>query len=124
MPTVLIVEDDPVVSESLELALLVVPGVEVRSVGSVEQARRALGSDDPIDAVITDVHLPGEDGLSLVNALRTMPGRSHLPVIVTTSSREPSIRQRATEMGVRAFLEKPWSASELRSTVHSLFNGT
>lgn len=124
MPTVLIVEDDPVVCESLELALLTLPGIEVRAVTSAEQARTALGSADPIHAVITDVHLPGEDGLSLVLALRTMPGRSATPVIVTTSSREPSIRQRAAAMGVNAFIEKPWSGAELRNTVQSLVHGT
>lgn len=124
MRTVLIVEDDPVVCESLELALMILPGIAVRSVGSVEQAREALSSDDCFDAVITDVHLPGEDGLALVASMRGMPGRCNLPVIVTTSSREPSIRQRAAAMGVKAFLEKPWSAKELRNTVHSLFDGT
>lgn len=124
MPTVLIVEDDPVVCESLELALLILPGISVRSVGSVEQARAALSTDERFDAVITDVHLPGEDGLALVASLRRMPGRCNLPVVITTSSREPSIRQQATAMGVKAFLQKPWSAKELRNTVHSLFDET
>jgi CheY-like chemotaxis protein len=124
MPTVLIVEDDPVVCESLELALLTLPGIEVRSVSSAEQARTALDSPEHIDAVITDVHLPGEDGLSLVHALRTMPRRAGLPVIVTTSSREPSLRQRAADIGVNAFIEKPWSGVELRNAVQSLVHGT
>ncbi|MDZ4799331.1 MAG: response regulator [Bryobacteraceae bacterium] len=124
MRTVLIVEDDPVVSESLELALLILPGIAVRSVSSVEQARDALSTDERFDAVITDVHLPGEDGLSLVASMLRMPARCNLPVVITTSSREPSIRRRAAEMGVKAFLEKPWSAKELRNTLHSLFDGT
>jgi two-component system chemotaxis response regulator CheY len=124
MPNVLIVEDDPVASDLLELVLLRLPGVSVRILPSVEAARVALASEEKFDAVITDVHLPGEDGLSLIAWLREMPRRQGTPVIVTTSSREPSIRSRAEAMGVRAFIQKPWSASSLRDTVHSLFNET
>lgn len=123
MPRLLIVEDDPVSLEILELALLRIPGVSVAAFSSVEDAQAALASDELFDAVITDVHLPGADGFSLVAMLRGMPGRSATPVVVATSSREPELRRRAEAMGVRAFLEKPWSANGLRDTVHSLFNG-
>jgi len=119
---VLIVEDDAVASELLELALLRLPGVSVRSLPSAEAARLVLATDEHFDALITDLHLPGEDGLALVESLRNMPGRSAVPVIMTTSSREPEVRRRAEQMGVRAFIEKPWSANRLRDTVHSIFN--
>lgn len=126
MPHVLIVEDDPVSSDLIELALLRCPGpgITFRSMRSVEEARIALASEEVFDAVITDVHLPGEDGLSLIACMRAMPARSGMPVIVTTSSREPEVRRRAESMGVRAFIQKPWSPTGLREAVHSLFNDT
>lgn len=124
MPRVLIVEDDTVASDLLELTLAGLTDISVHVVGSVEEALVALASEECIDVVITDVHLPGKDGLSLVASLRMMPDRARLPVIVTTSSREPEIRRKAEDMDVLAFIEKPWSATRLRDTVHSLFHGT
>jgi len=124
MPRLLLVEDDPITRDLMELALLRVPDVSFASAGSVEAARILLAGGETIDALITDLHLPGEDGLALVRSLRAMPARRHLPVIVTTSSRDPEDRLQAEAMGVRAFIEKPWSAATLREAVHSLFNGT
>jgi CheY-like chemotaxis protein len=123
MANVIIVEDDPVSSDLLQLALLPLRDISVHAFSTAEAARVALASDEQFHAVITDVHLPGEDGLALVAAMRNMPGRSAMPVIIATSSREPEVRRRAEAMGVRAFFEKPWSASRLRDTVNSLVNG-
>jgi len=119
----MVVEDDPVSSEMIEIALALMPGISIRACSSAEAARRAL-TEETVDAVITDVNLPGENGLALVELLRNTPKWSALPVIVTTSSREPEVRRRAEAMGVRAFLQKPWSPGSLRDTVHSLFNDT
>jgi two-component system chemotaxis response regulator CheY len=124
MHNVLVIEDDAVVSEMLEIALLSIPECSVVCLRSAEDARKRFASGDSVDVLITDVHLPGEDGLSLVEALRNTPERRGLPVIVTTSSREPALRQRAESLGVLAFLEKPWSLAGLRNAVHSVLNGT
>jgi CheY-like chemotaxis protein len=74
--------------------------------------------------IITDVHLPGEDGLSLAAAIPGMPGRSNVPVVVVTSEAAEHVQHRASAAGVRAFLRKPWSASQLRETVNSILNAT
>jgi CheY-like chemotaxis protein len=124
MFNVLVVEDDAVAADLMELALLRIPGLLVQTVHSAADAREALASDKHFSAVITDVHLPGEDGLSLAEGIRRIEGRSGVPVIVVTSSRDARIEQRARAAGVHAFLEKPWSAARLQDTVHSILNGT
>ena len=112
MHKVLVIEDDIVVSEMLEIALLSIPECYVVCVRSAEDARRLLATGDACDVLITDIHLPGEDGLSLVETMRSNPDRKELPVIVMTSSREASLRQKAESLGVRAFLQKPWSPQD------------
>src|SRR5437764_310934 len=124
MRRVLVVEDDAVVSEMLEIVLLGIPGSTVSCLRTAEDARRVFAAGDSCDVLITDIHLPGEDGLSLVENVRSMPGRRELPVIVTTSSREPELRRRAESLGIHAFLEKPWSPAGLRNAVNSVLNGT
>ncbi|HYO82267.1 MAG TPA: response regulator [Bryobacteraceae bacterium] len=117
MRTVLVVEDDPNAAELMELALLQTPDVAVQLVNNAADARNALSCPwSHFDAVITDIHLPGEDGLSLTEGIR------NVPVIVVTSSPDPALRERAAAAGARAFLEKPWSASHLRDTVNSVLD--
>ena len=118
MRKVLVVEDDPNAAELMEIALLQTPDVAVECVTNAADARRALATENGrINAVITDIHLPGEDGISLAGTIH------HVPVIVVTSSREPGLREQAVAAGARAFLEKPWSAAHLRNTVNSVLNG-
>lgn len=124
MFTVLVVEDNPVTAELLEMVLIRIPGLLVETVRSAGEAREALASSRHFSAIITDVHLPGEDGISLAGSVRTMAGRTNVPVIVMTSSRESGLRERAEAAGAYAFIEKPWSAVQLRDTVNSLLNGT
>jgi two-component system, chemotaxis family, chemotaxis protein CheY len=121
--TALVVEDDATCSDLLELVLLDIPNLDVHVVSTAAAARKALQSERSFALVITDVHLPGEDGLSLVEAMRTMPGRQGLPVVVLTSSRDEEIEDRASGMGVSAFFRKPYSPAVLRNAVNSILNG-
>jgi two-component system chemotaxis response regulator CheY len=121
---VLLIEDDLTCSEMVQMALLTVPGLLVKAVRSAAEARRSLATADPYALVVTDVHLPGEDGLSLVEALRNLPGRAALPIVVTTSDRDVAIRERADAIGVQAFFEKPFSPTQFRKAVNSILNGT
>ena len=124
MNNVLVVEDDAIAADLVELALLRIPGLLVHSVRSAAAAREVLATGKRFSAVITDVHLPGEDGLSLAEAIRRMDGTGRGPVIVVTSSKDATIKARAQAAGVHAFFEKPWSALQLQDTVNSLLNGT
>ena len=122
MYNVLVVEDDPITADLMIMVLLRMPGLLVDAVGTAGDAREALASEKHYSMIITDVHLPGEDGLSLARSIPDMPGRSMVPVIVVSSETEEHIRARASEAGVRAYLRKPWSASQLRETVNSVLN--
>jgi CheY-like chemotaxis protein len=124
MNNVLVVEDDAVAADLVELALLRIPGLLVQCVRSAAAAREVLATGKRFSAVITDVHLPGEDGLSLAEAIRRMEGAGRVPVIVVTSSKDATIKARAKAAGVHAFFEKPWSALQLQDAVNSLLNGT
>jgi two-component system chemotaxis response regulator CheY len=122
--TALIVEDDASSADFLETVLLDVPGLDVIIVQSAAAARRALLSERQFALIITDVNLPGEDGLSLVASVRGMPARKATPVVVITSDDDESLERRAAGMGVRAFFTKPYSPGRLRDIVHSILNGT
>lgn len=73
----------------------------------------------PVDLVIADVNMPVMDGLMFVRCLRSSPSQSlrKLPVILLTSE---SVEAAAKEAGANAFVRKPVTNHELRSTVLSL----
>lgn len=106
--TVLVVDDDP----SLRLLCRVnleLEGYRVVEAANVETARAAL-ADEPIDAILLDVHLGNDDGLALLPAIEDR-GPS---VALLTGSPGVHLPEGATVIG------KPFSIEELSETVRRL----
>ena len=72
------------------------------------------------DCLITDVRMPGINGLELQQRLRALG--SSVPVIIITSSTDPMTRVRALEAGAHAFLTKPVSNDVLIHHLKSALN--
>ena len=105
---VLVVEDDPTVSEVVARYLTRAGyDVEVEHDGAVA-LERALG--DPPDLVVLDVMLPGLDGLSVCRRLRE---RHPVPVVMLTALGESDERIAGLEVGADDYLTKPFSPREL-----------
>lgn len=102
-PNVAIVDDDEGVRASLENYLRSA-GVAVRTFGSAESF---LASPDRLatDCLITDLHMPGMDGLALQAELNRR-GRA-FPVIVMTAFPTDAARAESARQGAAAFLAKP-----------------
>src|SRR6202171_4309231 len=84
--TVLIVEDAEPCRDTLEVALMKVPGVLVHSVATAEEAltRLAFGR---VCALVTALHLPRMDGFELIQAIRSEPHSVSLPILDRKSTR-------------------------------------
>lgn len=121
--TALIIEDDISCSDLIEMVLSSIPDLSVQTVRNGIQARKHLASSRVYSLVITDFRLPGEDGLSLIQAIRAMPSRSGLPVLMVTSTTDLEVRRKAEAVGANGFFEKPFSPARLLEAVHSLLNG-
>jgi signal transduction histidine kinase/CheY-like chemotaxis protein len=116
---VLVVEDDPNTLEMLTEALET-GGAQVTAVSS---ARRALDSLDAArpDVIVSDIAMPGEDGLWLMRRLRTLPGRTgRTPAIALTALARMEDRTRALTAGFQMHLAKPIRVDELRNVVATL----
>ncbi|GMR11024.1 MAG: hypothetical protein BMS9Abin28_1848 [Anaerolineae bacterium] len=73
------------------------------------------------DLILTDMMMPEIDGVGLIKRLRATPAWADIPVIVVSAYSEPEIQENAFEAGAADFIAKPFSASELRSTVGAYF---
>lgn len=104
----LIVEDSPVIQESLR-HFLADSGVEADYVGDAEEALVRIGRSRP-DAVILDHFLPGMDGLELLHELRREERWRSLPVVFLTAAAGPVVQEIEAQLPALApcrLLRKP-----------------
>jgi CheY-like chemotaxis protein len=102
---ILVVEDNPMNRELL-CDWLEAQGHEVFSVEDLSAAFRALEGQQP-DAVLLDVQLGNEDGLSLAAWMRKQPKLSRVPVIAVTAHAMATEQQRFLQAGCNACVSKP-----------------
>jgi len=118
-PAIYVVDDDESVRSSLANYLRAA-GREVRT---FESAASFLASSDRVatGCLVTDLHMPGMDGLALQQELNRI-GRG-FPVIVMTAYPTAAARARSAELGAAAFLEKPVDPDELLERIDAILNG-
>ena len=114
-PHVLIVDDDPDLCGLLS-EYLAANGLDVESAGDGNAMRQAMANRAP-DAVILDLMLPGEDGLSLTRELRA---RSGVGILMLSARGEEMDRVIGLEVGADDYMAKPFSLQELEARVRAL----
>jgi|GEM_PF-2523443 len=71
----------------------------------------------PVDMVITRLHMPAMDGLTLLDRARAHAANADLPFIVFSESGYPEDRQRALDQKANCFLMEPVGSQELRAAI-------
>jgi len=108
-PCILLVDDDAALRELITLRLEA-NGFRVESVGSGEAALAQLALARP-DAVLTDMQMPGIDGMALFRSIHSRDPA--LPVIVLTAHGTIPDAVAATQQGLFGYLTKPYDAAVL-----------
>jgi two-component system phosphate regulon response regulator OmpR len=118
--TLLIVDDEPDVREVLEEYFV----GHAYAVFAAESgaAARTLAGQHPIDLALVDIHMPGEDGLSLARHLRERYAR--MAIIMLTSAATVLDRIVGLEMGADDYVPKPFDPRELEARVKSVLRRT
>jgi len=112
MATVLLVDDDPGVLFTLE-EVLTSRGHTVMAARSGEEALTRL--DDQVEVVITDLAMPGMDGLALLSAIHARD--AGLPVILLTARGSERAAVAAIKAGAHDYLAKPFAVDEIAIVV-------
>jgi signal transduction histidine kinase len=79
-----------------------------------------LASREAPDLIVTDLMMPGIDGLELTRRLRDNARTRHIPILMLTARGELDDRVRGLETGVSAYLTKPFSPKELITRARQL----
>src|SRR5467141_560367 len=102
---VLIVDDDPDLLQALPQALrLRMEGLTVDTADSAAAALDQIGAHD-YDAIVTDIKMPGMDGLALLAEIRRQ--QPDTPILTITGHGEDVLAIQALRSGAHDFIQKP-----------------
>ena len=112
MKTILIVDDEAGIAESLKIALK--PAYRFLWAANGDEALK-LFHRNQIHLILLDIVLPGQDGLELLKRFREV--EPSLPIIMLTATRTVKTAVDAMKIGATDYLNKPFSVEELRLTI-------
>lgn len=116
---ILLIDDEPSIREPLT-DYLVGQGLSVTAVSSAAEARAMLLSQS-FDLVVSDIMMPGEDGLSLTRHIRA---NSDMPVILLTARAEDTEKIVGLEIGADDYVVKPFNPRELVARIRTVLRRT
>jgi len=119
---ILIVDDQEYNISLLERMLARAKFVHVRSTADPFQVERLMEELAP-DIVLLDMHMPGMDGLQVLQQIRMRTeGDGYLPVLMLTADTTPEVKQKALQAGANDFLTKPFDRTEVLLRIRNLLN--
>ncbi len=120
MPTALLIEDNDS-NQHLATFLLEKAGFVVTQAGDGAIGLASAQRERP-DIIVLDIEMPEMDGYETLEHLRADPRTRDIPVLVASSYAMPGERQRAMELGVQDYLEKPFDPDDFINRVRQLLS--
>ncbi|HHQ41882.1 MAG TPA: response regulator [Chromatiales bacterium] len=121
MKKALLVDDSTTLLMSIE-GVLKKAGWEVRTATGGREALATLASYKP-DLIITDLNMPGMDGITLIREIRKLPQTRFVPILMLTTESLQAKRQEAKAAGATGWLVKPVQANALMDVVRRVVPG-
>ena len=121
MKSILIVDDHPLLLEGLEKLIELEEELRIcGKAGSVKEALALVETDSP-DLVLTDLTLPGRNGMELVKDLKV--ARPDLPVLVMSMHDEMIYAERVLKAGGRGYIMKEAPSAQLLQAIRKVLAG-
>lgn len=118
MSTILIVDDEPTVRETL-LAMLEGQGYAIAEAVNGPEAIQKAGELRP-DLILLDVMMPGMDGYEVCRRIRSTPDLAEVPIVILTALDDRASLLRGIESGADDILTKPVDRQELRARARTI----
>jgi two-component system chemotaxis response regulator CheY len=72
------------------------------------------------DLVLTDLNMPGMNGLALIREIRKLPNYVGVPIVFLTTESDAGLKQQAKEAGATAWIVKPFQQDQLLAAVRKV----
>jgi signal transduction histidine kinase/ligand-binding sensor domain-containing protein/DNA-binding response OmpR family regulator len=114
---VLLVEDDEILAKGLINFLSNYFNLHYAT--NVSDALKLIKNTNP-DLILSDIHMPGEDGFWFCKKLKTNRETSHIPLILMTAANDSTTHQESLDSGADAYIQKPFEKKLLIKTIYNL----
>jgi len=115
MPSVLAVDDSQSMRDLVRFVLQRAGYEVVQASDGVEALEVARGTR--VDLVLTDVHMPRMDGITLVRNLRGIPEYKYVPMLILTTESSTEKKLEGKQAGATGWIVKPFDPPKLLATV-------
>jgi DNA-binding response OmpR family regulator len=115
---VLVADDDPVILRLIEVNLGL-EGFEVETATGGEEAIAKAGQTQP-DVILLDVMMPGVTGWEVAARLKADQATAHIPLVFLSARTQEEDKRKGEELGVAAYVSKPFDPVELVATIRRL----
>ncbi len=121
MTRILLVDDHPLLRQGIAMTIEAEPDLQVvAQAGDADEALARFAEAAP-DLVITDISLPGANGLELMKNLLTL--RPELPVLVVSRHDEDLYAERAIRAGARGYVSKLAAGDQIVAAIRRVLRG-
>ena len=114
--TVFLVDDSATILLSIS-GILAKAGYGVEKAANAEEALKKFGAGVKVDLLITDLNMPGMNGIELIREVRKLPAYRFMPILFLTTESQQSRKLEAKAAGASGWIVKPATADELLNTV-------
>ena len=116
MKTIFLVDDSATILLSIS-NLLGKANYATEKAGSAEEALKKFGAGVKVDLLITDLNMPGMNGIDLIKEVRKLPAYKFRPILFLTTESQQSRKMEAKAAGASGWIVKPATADELLNTI-------
>ena len=120
VPTVLVVEDDPVILRLLEVNFEL-EGFKVILAHDGNEGIEAARSDRP-DIIVSDIMMPKASGIELVQALKGDASTASIPIILLSAKAQTGDLKSGMDSGADDYVTKPFEPLDLVDRVNALLS--
>src|SRR5215467_10084755 len=120
MALILAVDDSTTMRQMVSFTLSNA-GHEVLEAQNGDEALK-LAKNNKFDLIITDVNMPGMNGIELVRALRALPECKFTPVLMLTTEGGADMKQQGKAAGATGWIVKPFNPEVLLSTLKKVLD--
>lgn len=94
-------------------------GYEVIEAGDGEEAL-AIAQDNTVNLVLTDIHMPRMDGITLIQKLRQLPTYKFIPILTLTTESSSAKKNEGKTAGATGWIVKPFDPEQLVAVIRKV----
>ena len=113
--TILAIDDSPSIRQMVALTLTGAGYGVVEACDGADGYAKATANR--IDAVLTDLNMPGMNGLDFIRKYRAHPSSAGVPIVFLTTESDEDLKRQAKEAGATGWIVKPFKQDQLLAIV-------